>query len=729
MNFKKYGLVMLAIAVAVAGFSQVSKTKTGDRFFRSFNFTEAADAYRAVMKKYPNDIAIKERLARTYVLMDDHTNAEALYGEIIKIPNTQAINKLYYGIELRANGKYDEAAAAFKQYSELMPTDARGKELAANGDKMKLLANDTKVFTIIPVPEVNSAASEMGPAFWKDGILFSSNKGRGASVLRTDEWTGRNFYDVYFSSGDHSGNKIKNKKVNARYHEGPCVVSPDGKELYFTRSNYIRSKVKKSKDKIVKLKIMRAEWNEVDARWQNVTEVPFGNNEYSCGHPTLSKDGRRMFFISDMPGGYGETDLYVSYKDGVNWGPPINLGKYVNTAGREAFPFMAEDGTLYFSSDSRTGLGGLDVYSAAYSGGEWKDVQNQGAPINTKWDDFGFIIDGKNANGYLASNRDGGKGEDDIYKFSKNGITLCGTVVDARTLNPLPNSEVKLLEDNVVIGTRSAGAKGDFCFPALPEHSYKVSASQKEYEPNSVNVTTTKANQMVQIPLSKMGGIDLNVCVNEHKVNEASVTSVGAIVEITNLATGEKRTCEIGKDCKCHFDLQPETDYEICATKIAANPDGSYDRPCRKITTKGKVAPASIYETLDLTYIEKGIVIKIENLYYDLNKWNIRPDAAIQLNKVLELMRKFPLMEIELSSHTDCRATVKYNDELSAKRAKSCVDYLIQNGVEGKRMIAAGYGERRLVNNCACEGAQKSTCTETQHQENRRTEFKVLKVK
>ena len=192
---------------------------------------------------------------------------------------------------------------------------------------------------------------------------------------------------------------------------------------------------------------------------------------------------------------------------------------------------------------------------------------------------------------------------------------------------------------------------------------------------------------------------------------------------------GAKKTCVITADCKCKFDLDPNTDYTICAYKVSENSKGSYDRPCKDITTKGKVAPASLYETLEMTYLEENMVIRIENLYYDLNKWNIRPDAAVELDKLVTIMHKFPNMEIELSSHTDCRAPMKYNDDLSAKRAKSCVDYLVAHGIDSKRLIAVGYGERKLVNNCACAGNVKSTCTDEQHQQNRRTEFKILKLK
>jgi outer membrane protein OmpA-like peptidoglycan-associated protein len=495
--------------------------------------------------------------------------------------------------------------------------------------------------------------------------------------------------------------------------------------MYFTRSNYVKSKVGKSKEKIIKLKIFHSIFDEAKKKWVNITPLPFNSNEYSIGHPTLSADGKRLFFISDMPGGYGETDLYVSYKDGSTWGPPINLGKKVNTLGREMFPFVAEDGTLYFSSDSRVGLGGLDVYSAVYSSGEWSGVKNIGAPINSNFDDFSYIIDAKNENGYFASNRTGGQGDDDIYKFKKTGISLCGTVVEARSKDLLPGSELVLYEGDKALASKNAGAKGDFCFSVLPNKNYKVVANKYEYSEGSVTVSTKNANSVVQIPLVKKGGIDLSVCVTE----KGKGTAVGSIVTLTNNKTGEKQTCTINSECKCFFNLEPETDYTVCATKVADKSTGGYDTPCKDLTTKGKVAPSSLFENLELTYLEEGMVIKLDNIYYDLNKWNIRPDAEMELNKLLSLMNRLPNMEIELSSHTDCRASVKYNDDLSAKRAQSCVNWLISRGVSGMRMIAVGYGERRFVNGCACEGAQKSTCTEEEHQRNRRTEFKILKLK
>lgn len=724
--------VLLICLMLMAGsvWSQSAAVKRAERNLKNFDFAKAAENLKIASDKAPADVSLKERLARVYVLMEDHVNAEAIYAQIVKIPTSQAVNKLYYGLELRANGKYDEAAKAFNEYAQLVPEDPRAKELSGGADKMKALAVDAKVYEISNLTALNSPASDMGVAFYKEGIIFSSNKGTDASILRQDVWTGKRFYDIY-AAGGSNGNlntavKLKGSQPDRKFHEGPAVVSADGKELYFTRSNYIKSTAKKSQDKKVKLKIMHADWDDNKQMWVNIKEISLNNNEYSVGHPALSKDGKRLYFISDMPGGSGETDLYVSYKDNNNsWGPAINLGKGVNTKGRELFPFIAEDGTLYFSSDSRTGLGGLDIYSATFANGEWGNVQNLGAPVNTKADDFGYIIDAKNTNGYLVSNRAGGQGDDDIYKFKKTGVTLCGTVVDAMTKALLPGSEVKLMDGSTVVATKSAGEKGEFCFPILPNKNYKVAATKKDYEANSVSITGSKANQVVQIPLSKLGGIDLSVCVTQY----GRGTLEGATVELTNKATGAKKTCVIAADCKCKFDLEPNTDYTICAYKESDNPNGSYDRPCKDITTKGKVAPASLYENLQMTYLQVDTVIKIENLFYDLNKWNIRPDAAVELDKLAVIMKKFPNMEIELSSHTDCRASMKYNDELSTKRAKSCVEYLVAKGISANRMKAVGYGERKLVNNCACEGNVKSNCTDEQHQQNRRTEFKILKLK
>ncbi|MCW3124795.1 MAG: OmpA/MotB domain protein [Bacteroidetes bacterium] len=731
MTCRKSTILVILWTMAVSAMAQTAMVRQGDLNFKRFDFVAAAENYRTAMTNHGNDLSIREKLARTYVILEDHMAAEEQYAAIVKMPAVPAIDKLYYGLELRANGHYDAAQKAFNEYLAAAPDDARAKELAGSIDKVKPLGVDSKIYEVVNLKDINTEASDMAATFYKDGIVFSSNRGKaGGAVAHSDAWSNRSFYDLYSVRGEGNAMSsplyIKGKQPNRKFHEGPATFSADGKEMYFTRTNYVKSKVKRSNDKTVKLQIMHADWDEAKQQWVNVKPILLNNSEYSTAHPALSKDGKRLFFISDMPGGQGETDLYVSYREpGKDWGPAVNLGKGVNTRGREMFPFSADENTLYFSSDGLTGLGGLDVYSASFSGGKWGSVQDLGTPVNSKWDDFAYIVNAKNNAGYFTSNRESGKGGDDIYKFTRNGVTICGTVVDAQTKDPLSGSDVKLTEGDNLITQKQAGEKGEFCFTALPNKKYKVSADKKEYEANSTSVSTGKSNQVIQIPLSKIGGIDLSVCVKQY----GGSTLVGATVELTNKMTGKKQTCLVTAACKCQFDLEANSDYSICAYMESANAKGSYTHPCKNITTRDKVSPASLYESLDITYLEENMTVKIENLYYDMGKWAIRPDATIELDKVVALMNEFPGMEIELSSHTDCRGTIKSNDDLSAKRAKSCVDYLAQHGIDKNRMLAVGYGERKLVNGCACEGNVKSKCTDEQHQVNRRTEFKILKLK
>lgn len=731
MKCRNSVLLLISLMFISCGvWSQSPAARRAERNMKAFDFAKAAENYKAASDKAPKDIALKEKLARAYVLAEDHGNAETVYAQLVKTPTSQAVNKLYYGIELRANGKYAEAAKAFNEYALLVPEDSRAKELKDGADKMKSLAMDNKICTITNVAELNSPFSEMGAGFYKDGLIFSTNRGKGVSIVREDAWTGHSFYDLYTSHvvADKfiAPVKVKGKQPDRKFHEGPAIVSADGKELFFTRSNYKKYIVKRSKNNNVMLKIMHADWDEKKQQWVNVQELPINSNDYSVSHPALSKDGKRLFFVSDMPGGMGETDIYVSYRDiNNNWGPAINLGEGVNTKGRELFPYIADDGTFYFASDSRLGLGGLDIYAATFANGQWGNALNLGAPINTSADDFGYIIDAENKNGYFISNRAGGLGDDDIYRFTRTGIALCGTVVDEITKAPLTDAVVKLADATSVIATKTVGDKGDFCFPVQPKTYYKLTVAKKDYEPYSMSLSSGNTNQVVQLPMRKQGGIDLIVCVTQSGKGVVE----GAVVELTNKATGEKQTCTITTDCKCKFNVDANTNYTICASKQASSYKGSYDHPCKEISTKGKVAPASMYETLEMTYLEEDMVIKIDNLYYDLSKWNIREDAALELDKLVVIMKKFPNMEIELSSHTDCRGSMQSNDELSQKRAKSCVDYLVAHGIEASRMTAMGYGERKLVNTCACEGNVKSNCTEEQHQQNRRTEFKIVKLK
>lgn len=720
--------ILLTAATSWAALAQTTAIRRGDRNFARFEYNAAAENYAAAVAHDANNLPAREKLARTYVLLEDHRDAEAQYAYITKMPNAPAIALLYYGLELRANGKYAEAQKAFNDYLAVAPDDSRARELSGPADKVASLATDNRVFEVFNLGVCNTEVSEMSPAFYKDGIVFSSNRNHdGGAMHHQDAWTSRNFYDLYrLPSPDSMAQPlfIKGRQPNRKFHEGSATFTADGKEMYFTRSNYVTGKAQKGKDQITRLQIMHADWSEARKQWVNVKPININSSEYDIAHPSLSKDGNKLYFISDMPGSLGGTDLYVSERSGSTWGTPVNLGKDVNTKGREMFPFIAEDNTLWYASDGLTGLGGLDIYSATYSGGKWGNPQNPGTPINTRWDDFGYIANAKNTAGYLTSNREDGRGEDDIYRFTRSGVTICGAVVDAQGKAPLAGAEVRLTEGDNLITKKKTGEKGEFCFTALPNKNYKVSAMLKEYETNSTAVSTGKGNQNVQLQLTRAGGITLTVCVHQR----GGGTVEGAVVELTNKRTGAVKACTITADCKCKFDLDEEADYRLCASHEATS-RGLYTNPCQALSTSDQVAPANLYENMEMVYLEENMTVKIDNLYYDLGKADIRDDAAKELDKVVALMKEFPAMQIELSSHTDCRGKAADNDDLSTRRAQACVAYLVANGIDKSRLTAIGYGERKLVNNCACEGKVKSTCTDEEHAVNRRTEFKIVKLR
>ena len=716
--------------------------KVADWYFKQFDYLKAIDMYkRALVKqKDSGDVHVLQKLADSYRLINDWANAEPYYAKLAQMENTDAVDKLYYAEALRANQKYADAKVYYKAYADLNPNDNSIKECLAGIDKVADLSID-KGFYAIKNLDINTKYSDFGVSFYKDtGIFFCSDRYPEPYVRHRDNWTHASFLQIYEAFKDDStGTNISKcqlmsnrKGVDKKFHEGTTSYNDKMQELYFDRSNYNGKRAFFASDKTVKLKIYRIGWLADQNKWSDVPEeaVPFNDKEYSVGHPSLSKDGKTLYFASDKPGGYGGVDIYMCTREiGGPWSTPVNLGPKVNTSGNDMFPFIADDGTLYFASDGHVGLGGLDIYSttSVKTGNKmttWTEPENLGYPINTNSDDFNYIISSDNKRGYFSSNRPGGHGDDDIYSFVKTGVIVNGIVYDAATGAPIQDAQVVMKDEDVEKGKAKSGKDGDFQFAATPGKKYKFGATHPGYLPAEVTETIKPKPDIVKIPMVAEGGINLEVTVLDKKTRDPLE---GAKIKLTNLKTNKDEFCNANKDGKCTFTLDPETNYRLEASKETGEPDTKYLTVTATQSTVGKHAPTTLYSVLELEKVKKGIAIKIENIYYDLDKWYIRPDAAKELDKLVKVMKDNPTLEIELSSHTDCRATIKYNQQLSSKRAESAVAYLASQGIDAKRMIAAGYGESRLVNKCACEGTYVVPCTEEEHQENRRTEFKILK--
>lgn len=427
-------------------------------------------------------------------------------------------------------------------------------------------------------------------------------------------------------------------KINGVYHEGPATFNKSQDVVYFTRSNYSsKRRLQRDADNISNLKIFEA--SMINGNWEKLQGMPFNSDDYSCGHPTLSEDGKTLYFISDMPGGYGGTDVYKTNKtaDG-KWSAPINLGEVVNTPGNEMFPYIHGNDTLYFASEAHHSLGGLDVFMTYHASEDWHEPVNLNYPLNSSKDDFGFYLNNEDhRSGYVSSNRE--NMHDAVYTFHINDptLTLKGVVTVKGTGEIIKNARIQV---EVPVDKTTADLftdeNGRYFTPLTIEKEYKLMASKQNFLSMSDHVSTK--NQ------------------------------------------------KISKEYIRDFELEA-------------------------------------------LVIQKPIIIP--NIYYDFDKWNIRPDAAIELDKMVTLLNDNPKIRIEMGSHTDCRGTHKYNDVLSMKRARSTVEYLISKGIEKKRLEYKGYGETKLLNDCGCEpdnvGPGKD-CTSEQHQQNRRTEFKVIEV-
>lgn len=621
---KQFTFALLSAVLLIASGCATYYLNKGNKEFENMSYVKAIKNYNRCLDRKEIQEA-RVNLAHAYRLTNDVKNAEQEYARVLAFPNSEPINLFYYAKLLMEQGRYDEAKNCFSSYLEKEPKDIVAKMLLASCNSVSSFRLDTTLYSVKPV-DVKNVASIFGCVSYKDGLVCTAEK-----EVRLDSkknpWTGNSYLDLYFSQKDKNGKWISPQtlkgEINGQYHEGPASFNKDGDVAYFTRSNYYKYKLRTSSKNENNLKIFRAEL--VNGKWTNLEELPFNSDEYSVGHPCLAPDEKTLYFVSDMPGGYGGTDIYLSYFDGVRWLPPMNLGSTINTPGNEMFPFAYEDGSFYFASDAHNSMGGLDVFVTSKNGKKWLRPENLNYPLNTSKDDFALILD-SDSTGFLSSAR---TDTDRVYQFTKHSpaFSVEGFVLDDKNKKPLANATVKILSNKRLVLTTDRNGKYNSVLE--PETNYLVLASMKDYFSNSASLNTK----------------------------------------------GEKHS----KIFYLNFNLSEMV-------------------------------------------IDKPIVL--ENIYYDFDKWEIRADASKELDNLVKILNDNPAIQIEMSSHTDSRAGDQYNLVLSDKRAKAAVNYLISRGINASRLSWKGYGESMPVNKCVND----VFCTEDEHQKNRRTEFKVVKV-
>jgi outer membrane protein OmpA-like peptidoglycan-associated protein len=489
-------LIILVIALMGFGINAFAEDKSnkevrGDKHFFVYSFVKAIDYY-----SHTKNLTIEghRRLAESYRNMEQNHEAEKAYSILIdKNSNVLPEDHYQYAMLLKKNGKYAASNNAMDKFVQLMPNDLRGKDYTANKAEYENFSKDDGKYKITTL-DINTDREDFAPTFYKDKVVFASSRSKARMIVRNNNWTGNPFYNLYVAEID--GTQLKEPKIfdkglNGKMHDGPASFSKDGNFMAFTKNNYDV----KRKDKVVELEIHFS--NFVDGKWSKPEAFHLNNTGYSVGHPTLSADGNTMYFTSDMPGGFGGADIYRVTKAGNGpWGAVENMGDKVNTEGDEMFPFIEENSnTLFFSSNGRFGLGGLDVFICEMQGTQVGRVYNAGAPLNTQFDDYAVIVDEKMSKGYFSSNRTGGSESDNIYSLEilkKIDVQkqISGIAKDMDN-NLMASTLITLLDDkNNVLDTITTQNDGAFSFVVDADKNFKLNGKKEKYNDGNNTAST-----------------------------------------------------------------------------------------------------------------------------------------------------------------------------------------------------------------------------------------------
>jgi outer membrane protein OmpA-like peptidoglycan-associated protein len=724
LMFRSLPLALVLVATLQAPFSQAQKLqgRMVDRYDEVFDYAKANAILENLYDKGKATPADLRRLAVNYRKMGESGKAEFTYTRLMATGAQVPEDVLNYADQLRANKKYKEALEWYATYAALRPEDPRPKAYLANPDVFDRMMRDSTSATIRTVP-INSPQADLGLSVMDELLLFSSARGEGAGGSRSYPWDDQPFLNLYSAllKGETAEEPmVMRKDVNSRYHDGTVSYDSSAKRMYFTRNNVLRGSITKSERGNLNLgiyytNVVTGEFGQPE--WSSLMPTTFNDPEFNYGHPAVSPGGQRLFFVSDRPGGQGGTDIWYCEKLGEQWGAPQNMGPKVNTSGDEMFPFLRRDSTLFFASTGHAGLGGLDLFRTKLRADGPGAIFNMGYPMNTEFNDHGLMLINDSA-GFFSSDRTGGQGSDDIYGCTIRPpmVYLAGRVIDSVTKQPIEGATIVLKDEDgshVKRYTLKSSEGGRFSIDAEYHERYLLVANMNGYYQREMGVLTdTDPLEEIVVEMEKYDYLANGTVFN----GETEEPMAGVAVVLTDAAGDTLASLITDASGTYQFPLKPETDYRVKADK-----EGFFKQSA-KVSTKGK-ASSAITTDFRLFPLKVDQVVRLDNIFYDFNKADIRPDAALELDKLVATLMENPTVKIELSSHTDCRGKDAYNLSLSQRRAKSAVDYVISKGIAKERLTSRGYGKSKPAVDCKCE-----QCTDTDHEQNRRTEFKVLSM-
>ncbi len=764
MKVEKIYKLWIVTLIMITSCNVFAQLKKANQYFSEEQYRNAIKYYQKVVKKHPDNKEATQNIAFSYRKLKDYNNAEVYYAKATVLNPSESSNFLYYGQALKNNKKVTEAKVQFQEYLAKNPGSFIGKLMIQSCKDIMEWKLDEKAYQVSIVKNINSKGSDFCPLYYKGGIIFVSER-EGDLVNNTQYGLSNQPYlSIFYAKTDKQYKKVKrfSSLLNSLYHDGPVSITNDGKTLYFTRVD----KKEQGKNYVNRLKIYSATLE--GKKWKNITPFQYNNKDYSVAHPWISADGKKLFFASDKPGGYGGMDLYMCKKEENGWGKPANLGSGVNTIENEVFPYFRK-GTLYFSSDGHSGYGGLDIYAVNESD-NWKTPVNLKEPLNSSKDDFGIFYK-DDENGYFSSNREGGVGSDDIYSFTWHTLkpqTAITGVLEYDKLGAAGTSLTLLDENDNVIETTTTDSTGHFKFDRLDiDKNYMVRINEQDdslMDISSLYLVNSKGKKVVlanktsagkftfqTLPVAEYDNLDL---IEEVDESLFTVTVFGQIYQkLPGDYSGGMEVLVIDdegnvigktkadKDGKFVFEkLSPDEQYLF---KLAENDDlkmiivdengkvlesakrlmdGKY-RYIRLDADQNVITLINeIDEVIRIGENEKFVISKI---LYDYDSDEINEQAAKELDKLVLILKKNKNIGVELSSHTDSKGGEKFNMELSQRRADKAVEYIVSKGVAADKLIAKGYGETMPV---APNKLPNGKDNPEGRAKNRRTEFNVIKL-
>ena len=602
--------------------AQNQYTKTADKLFDRYEYVDAAKEYLKLAEGSKADNYVYKQLAESYYNVFNTKEASKWYAKVVE-QKQDAETYYKYAQMLKAEGNFKEADKQMQQFAQLAPNDQRAKTFVSNPNYLPELKGQSKLYDIVK-SDVSSDKTDFGAVLTNDNnVYFASARNTSKRNSNFNEEPYLDIYKATYNANGTISDAVAVDNINTKWHDGPASITSDGNTMYygsesFNEKEYVKDKAKKAK--FGKIYLYKA--TKEGDKWSNSKPLPFNNKEYDVRNPSISKDGKTLYFSSNMPGGFGGEDIWKVSVNGDEYGTPENLGAKVNTEANESFPFITDDNVLFFSSNGKQGFGGYDIFKMDVNKGT--AAMNVGEPVNTSKDDFAFTYNATKKVGFFSSNRDG---NDDIYKADPVcNVQALVRVKDAKTGKVIEGATVMLVDEKQkTVSNQTTALNGETLTGVMCNTGYSAQVSKSGYESGVFEVAKAENAQVVV---------------------EALLTPIMPIIT------------------------------------------------------------------------EKEVIL--EPIYFEFNKSNITAEGAAELDKLIAVMNEYPNMVIFAKSHTDSRGSDKYNMNLSDRRAKSTVQYLISKGIAKDRISGQGFGESEPK--VACQ-----PCNEEQYAQNRRSEFLIVK--